>query len=94
MHIHWYRLYNLISQYVTINHDVIFDESINFNEETMVSRLDYGIKQMVRNQKLEMEDERILQQMKENPTMVGKDVKLFMFFFILMLMNPILLWRF
>jgi hypothetical protein len=87
-------LYNLISQYVTINHDVIFDESINFNEETMVSRLDYGIKQMVRNQKLEMEDERILQQMKENPTMVGKDVKLFMFFFILMLMNPILLWRF
>jgi hypothetical protein len=26
--------------------------------------------------------------------MVGKDVKLFMFFFILMLMNPILLWRF
>jgi len=28
-------LYNLISQYVIINCDVIFDESINFNEETI-----------------------------------------------------------
>jgi hypothetical protein len=47
----------------------------------MVSRLDYGLKQMVLIQKLEMEDERILRQMKENPTMVGKDVKYFMCFF-------------
>jgi hypothetical protein len=39
-----YRLYNLISQYVIISHDVIFNESKNFNKETMVSRLDFGSK--------------------------------------------------
>jgi hypothetical protein len=54
-----YKLYNPISQYVIINCDVIFDESKNFNEEIMVSRLDFGSKHMILNQKLEMEDERI-----------------------------------
>jgi hypothetical protein len=34
-----YILYNIISQYVIISHDVIYDESKYFNEETMVSRL-------------------------------------------------------
>ncbi len=76
-----YRSYNPISQYVIINCDVIFDESINFNEETMVSRLNYELKQIILIQKLEMEDEKILQQVKENPTMVGKDVKYFICFF-------------
>jgi hypothetical protein len=47
----------------------------------MVSRLDYGLKQMVLIQKLKMEDERIFQQVKENPTMVGKDAKYFICFF-------------
>jgi hypothetical protein len=37
------KLYNLISQYVIINCDVIFDESKFFIGETMVSRLDYGL---------------------------------------------------
>ncbi len=75
-----YKLYNLISQYVIFSHDVIFDESINFNKEIMVSRLDYGLKQMVLNQKLKMEDERIFQQVKESPTMIGKYVNLSCFF--------------
>jgi hypothetical protein len=35
-----YKLYNLISQYVIINHDVTFDESKKINGETMVSKLD------------------------------------------------------
>ncbi len=34
-----YILYNLISQFVIINHGVIFHESKNFNAETMVWRL-------------------------------------------------------
>jgi hypothetical protein len=57
-----YKLYNLRSQYVIISCDVIFDESNNFNKELMVSRLDFGSKHMVINQEIEMEDERILQQ--------------------------------
>jgi len=36
---------------------------------------------MVLIQKLKMEDERIFQQVKENPTMVGKDAKYFICFF-------------
>jgi hypothetical protein len=76
-----YKLYNPINQYVIINRDVIFDASINFNEKTMVSRLDYGLKQMVLIQKLKMENEIIFQQVKENPTMVGKYAKYFMCFF-------------
>ncbi len=44
------KLYNIINQlYVIINRDVIFDESNFFIGETMVSRLDYGVKQMVLN---------------------------------------------
>jgi hypothetical protein len=39
-----YKLYNPISQYVIISCDVIFDESKNFNRETMVSRLAFGLK--------------------------------------------------
>jgi len=35
-----YILYNTISQYVIISHDVIFYESKYFNKEIMVSRLD------------------------------------------------------
>jgi hypothetical protein len=35
-----YILFNLINQYVIINHDVLFDKSINFNIITMVSKLD------------------------------------------------------
>ncbi len=57
-----YKLYNPRSQYVIISCDVVFDESKNFNKELMVSRLDFGSKHMVLNQELEMEDERILQQ--------------------------------
>jgi len=57
-----YKLYNLRSQYVIISCDVIFDESNNFNKELMVSMLDFGSKHMILNQELEMEDERILQQ--------------------------------
>jgi len=52
-----------------VNH-VIFDEFRNFNEETMVSRLDYGLKQMVLIQKLKMEDEKKIQQVKENTFLV------------------------
>jgi hypothetical protein len=55
------RLYNSINQYVIINCDVIFDESINFNGGKMVSRLDAGSEQMIINQELKMEDEKILQ---------------------------------
>jgi hypothetical protein len=39
-----YKLSNPISQYVIINHDVIFNESKDFNEETMVSKLDSRLK--------------------------------------------------
>jgi hypothetical protein len=39
-----YKFDNLINQYVIINHDVIFDESRNFNGEIMVSRLDSRLK--------------------------------------------------
>jgi hypothetical protein len=39
-----YILYNFINQYIIISHDVIFDESKDFNEETMVSRLHSGSK--------------------------------------------------
>jgi len=35
----------------------MFDESKNFNGETMVSRLDFGSKQTILNQELKMEDE-------------------------------------
>jgi hypothetical protein len=42
-----YKFYNLINQYVIISHDVIFDESRNFNRETMVSRLGSRSEQMV-----------------------------------------------
>jgi hypothetical protein len=52
-----YKLYNLISQYVIINRDVVFDESKKFNEEIMVSRLDFELERMILNQELEMEDE-------------------------------------
>jgi len=38
-----YKLYNLISQYVIINCDVIFYEFKKIIGETMVSRLDYGL---------------------------------------------------
>jgi hypothetical protein len=55
------RLYNLINQYVIINCDVILYESINFNGEKMVSRLDVESKQMIINQELKMEDEKIPQ---------------------------------
>ncbi len=55
------RLYNPINQYVIINCDVDFDESINFNGETMVSRLDARLKQMILNQELKLEDEKIPQ---------------------------------
>jgi len=55
------RLYNPINQYVIISCDVIFDESINFNGETMVSRLDAGSKQRILKQKLKLEDEKIPQ---------------------------------
>jgi hypothetical protein len=58
-----YILFNPINQYVIINCDVIFDKSKNFYIVTMVSRLDSGSKKMVLNQKLEMEDEIIPQQM-------------------------------
>jgi hypothetical protein len=54
------RLYNPMNQYVIINCDVIFYESINFNGERMVSRLDVGSEQMIINQKLKM-DEKIPQ---------------------------------
>jgi hypothetical protein len=37
----------------------MFDESKNFNGETMVLRLDFGSKQMILNQELKMEDEKI-----------------------------------
>ncbi len=53
-----YILYNLISQYVIINHGVIFHESKNFNREIMVSRLAFGSKQMVLNHESNMEDEK------------------------------------
>ncbi len=43
-------LYNPINQYVIISCDVIFDESMNFNGEIVVSRLDVGSKQMILNQ--------------------------------------------
>jgi hypothetical protein len=56
-----YILYNLISQYVIINHGVIFHEFKNFNGETMVSRFSFGSKQMVLNHKLDMEDEKTFQ---------------------------------
>ncbi len=49
-----------MNQYVIINCDVIFYESINFNGERMVSRLDVGSEQMIINQKLKM-DEKIPQ---------------------------------
>jgi hypothetical protein len=39
-----YKLHNLLNQYVIVNCDVIFDESIKFNGETIVSRLDYKSK--------------------------------------------------
>jgi hypothetical protein len=58
-----YKLYNPRSQYVIISCDVIFYESNNFNKDLMVSRLDFGSKHMVLNQGLEMEDEKILQQL-------------------------------
>jgi hypothetical protein len=45
-------LYNPISQYVIINHDVVFDESKEINKEIMVSKLDSKLEQMVLNQKL------------------------------------------
>jgi hypothetical protein len=38
------KLYNLISQYVIINCDLIFYEFKKIIGETMVSRLDYGLK--------------------------------------------------
>jgi hypothetical protein len=38
-----YILYNIISQYVIISNYVIFDESKDFNKETMVSRLHSGL---------------------------------------------------
>ncbi len=76
-----YRLYNPKFQYVIISRDVIFDESINFDKETMVSRLDYGLRQMILNQKLKTKDESIFEQMKENPTMIGKYVYLSCVFF-------------
>jgi hypothetical protein len=41
--------------------NVIFDESRNFNRETMVSTLDFGLEQMVLNQEPKMEDEKIPQ---------------------------------
>jgi hypothetical protein len=47
-----YKLYNPISQYVIIDNDVIFDESKKKNRETMVSKLDFRLEQMVLNQKL------------------------------------------
>jgi hypothetical protein len=31
-----------------LDFDVIFDESRNFNRETMVSRFDFGLEQMVK----------------------------------------------
>jgi hypothetical protein len=42
-----YKFYNLISQYVIIGHDVIFNELKNFNSETMASRLDSRLEQMI-----------------------------------------------
>jgi len=54
----------------------------------MVSRLDFRSIQRVLNQELEMEDERIPQQMQKKSTMVEKDVNLSCVF-LLMLMNPI-----
>jgi hypothetical protein len=56
-----YKLYNHVNQYVIISCDVILDESGNFNEEITISRLDFGSKYMVLNQKSSMEDEKILQ---------------------------------
>ncbi len=58
-----YKLYNLITQYVIISCDVMFDESKNFNGETMVLKLDFGSKQTILNQELKMEDETIPWQM-------------------------------
>ncbi len=58
-----YKLYNLITQYVIISCDVMFDESKNFNGETMVLKLDFGSKQMILNQELKMENETIPWQM-------------------------------
>jgi hypothetical protein len=60
-----YKLYNPISQYVIISYDVIFNEFGNFNKEIMVSRLDFGSKYMVLNQKSNMEDEKFLDRYKK-----------------------------
>jgi hypothetical protein len=44
-----YRLYNFVSQYAIINHDVIFDGSIKSNRQIIVSSPNFGLKQMVSN---------------------------------------------
>ncbi len=49
-----YILYNLY-------YDVIFDESINFNKKTIISKLDFGSREMVVNHEPKMEDEKNLQ---------------------------------
>jgi hypothetical protein len=54
----------------------------------MVLRLDSKSIQKVLNQKPEMEDERIHQQVQKNSTMAKKDVNISCVF-LLMLMNPI-----
>jgi hypothetical protein len=38
--------------------DVIFDESINSNKETIISRLDFGLEWMGLNQEPKLEDEK------------------------------------
>jgi hypothetical protein len=44
-----YRLYNFVSQYAIINHDVIFDGSKIFNRQIIVSSSNFGLKHMVFN---------------------------------------------
>ncbi len=70
--------------------NVIFNESRNFNKETMVSRLDFGLEQMVLNQEPKMEDEKFPQYVQENPIMVEEDVNPSYIYILLMLMSPII----
>ncbi len=53
--------YILDNLYTNMSHDVLFYESINFNKETIISKLDFGSRQMVLNHEPKMEDEKILQ---------------------------------